>query len=628
MATPTSSLSVSPAWRRQRELGRAGVAMTAGATAVQWKPKEYPPPKCAQGRPEHLKDWRKHSKILRHTLKMEEFDFHDRHGTGGDVEGLRAFLRHKFGNAARGWRTMIAPHADPEAHDYGRAGAKVTLFSDFCAGLKKIGFSGNGKTVWNYLSKGTNKAWLEDLDPTLGESLDAVAGAIADNYAGGTQQAWHDIEREHAGRVTADEFDQFLYDRDLLSGPAKVRQVFECLAISGRGTLTLEEFRYLDHWAARRLGHPLVPEVKRVKQEPVPWSPPPPQPERIPNLKDFRKFLEQKFGSPARGWRVALDVKAAGHISPSEFGMACRQMGWHHPHSQLWNELVREGGGVAGLRGLDPETCHAIDTLVERMLPSFGDFQTLWTEIVDPDGDGICSRAEWVKHISKEIGLSGKAAGLVFTVMDTMHTGWVAFTELSFLEDFMPVAGHDEDWNQTDIDGRKSLFSSLSTGLLPAASGARQGDGPFTSTDFSWASSSLEASRRSGMSSMPSLHLGSTQRSSRAMQNRQYQNCHMAKYRWMGEAAAAHTRSMSEGSAWRTLKKEVAPKMPTVGGTALSDVFRHTSEFYREGVRRLQYHHEQQAASIDKRRSPDSQSPASSSHRSPTSNARSNYSGR
>merc|ERR1719487_1252389 len=137
----------------------------------------------------------------------------------------------------------------------------------------------------------------------------------------------------------------------------------------------------------------------------------------------------------------------------------------------------------------------------------------------------------------------------------------------------------------------------------------------------SWASSSYGgasgagSTMRSRASSTHSLHLGSTQRSSRAMQNRQYANCHMAKYRWMGTAAAAHTRSMSEGSAWATLRKEVHPKMPTVGGTALSDVFRHTSEFYREGCRRLQYHHEKQASGGDEQHS--QQSPASS-QRSPS----------
>merc|ERR1712094_43096 len=116
----------------------------------------------------------KKSKLLRHELKMEEFDFHNHHGGGGDIAGFRGLLRHKYGNAARGWRLTIAPHGRPEGHEYGRAGVKPTLYSDLCSGLKRIGFAGNAKTLWNALSKGTNQAFLEDLDATLGEYLDFV----------------------------------------------------------------------------------------------------------------------------------------------------------------------------------------------------------------------------------------------------------------------------------------------------------------------------------------------------------------------------------------------------------------------------------------------------------------------
>lgn len=597
-----------------------GVSVSAGATARQWGSVPVPPlPKCAEGRPAHLKDYRKKSKLLRHNLKMEEFDYHDRHGGSGDIEGFRGLLRHKYGNAARGWRIAIARHGDTEGHDYGKAGTKATLYSDLCLGLKKIGFAGNGKTLWNRLSHGTNVAWLEDLDPTLAESLDIVAGAISENYAGGCYQAWQDIEREHQARATAGEFDTFLYDRELLKAGVRVsvRQVFESLVISGRGTLTLEEFLFLDHWASRRFKTTLKEPPIIKKKEEVHWSPPPPKPAHVYGMKDFRVFLEQKFGSPARAWRVALDIKAVGHISVSEFGMGCRQMGWHHPHTALWNELVHHGGGVASLRGLDPATCSAIDTLIERMLPAFGDFQNLWAEVLDPDGDGICSRLEWVKAISREIGLSGKAAGLIFTVMDVAHAGWLAFSELSFLDDFIPADMMEGSMDMSTMDAsgtlmsmsqqRQSLFSTMSAA---------------NTADFDWgASTSLEGSagglgsmRHSGMSSKsaPNLHLGSTQKSSRAMQNRQYANCHMAKYRWMGNAAAAHTRSMSDGSTWAYMKREVEPKMPTVGGTPLSDVFRFTNEFYREGCRRLQYH----AEAADRKETTQSQSPASSQHTS------------
>lgn len=186
---------------------------------------------------------------------------------------------------------------------------------------------------------------------------------------------------------------------------------------------------------------------------------------------------------------------------------------------------------------------------------------------------------------------------MIFTCLDIAHAGWLGFSELGYLEDFVPFSN---DMDEEELSGMDGAFmrQSMSTGSLP-----QQASDPFDMTQLSWGSSTLEGASGSGMSgsmrrsrmSATSLgHIGSQQRSSRSMQNRQFVNCLQAKYRWQGIAAADHTRSMGEGSAWATLHREVHPNMPTVGGTPLSDVFRATSEFYREGVRRLAYHKEQQ----------------------------------
>lgn len=538
---------------------------------------------------------------MQHKNALEEYDHQENHGGGGDVDGFRGLLRHKYGNAARGWRIAIAPHADLEGNDHSRAGNKATLYSDFCAGLKRIGFSGNGRSVWKALSKGKSSIWLEDLDPKLARSLDVVARGIAEKYPGGTHQAWRDIQSDHAAKVTADEFEEFLITQDLLGDDPdliRVRQVFECIALNGGGKFSREEFRFLDHWGHRRLGLalPPLPVRKDPWAEKEHWAPPPQKPPHVPDLKDFRKFLEEKFGSPARGWRVALDLKVSGTLSPSEFGMACRQMGWQHPcstSSKLWMELISEGGGTINLRGVDPETCNAIDSMVDNILKNYGDLESFWAEVLDPDGDGICSKAEWIQAISGQNGITAHDAGLIFTALDIVNCGWVAFAEISFIDDFIPY--QDDGWEDEHaammmMDSR--LFSSMSSGSLPMVD-------PMSPQMSTWSGVSLADSGAASMSksqtmSKLDLHLGSTQRSSRSMQNRQYANSHMAKYRWMGFAAAAHTRSMSEGSTWSHYKKEVEPKMPTVGGTPMSDVFRFTNEFYREGCRRLQYHHAKQ----------------------------------
>merc|ERR1711988_2093517 len=181
----------------------------------------------------------------------------------------------------------------------------------------------------------------------------------------------------------------------------------------------------------------------------------------------------------------------------------------------------------------------------------------------------------------------------------------------------MQQSGMEDDFM---VDTHKGMYTSMSAGSIDS----RQG-GPFGMTELSWADSSLTGSasmgslRRSGMSSTHTYHLGATQRSSRSMQIKQYAAVHQAKYRWVGAAARTHSYSMSEGSTYAMYKKEVAPHMPTVGGTALSDVFRHTSEFYREGCRRLQHHGNAQVTSGRKFGVASPQSSPASSTRSPSS---------
>jgi len=278
-------------------------------------------------------------------------------------------------------------------------------------------------------------------------------------------------------------------------------------------------------------------------------------------------------------------------LSPTEFGMACRQMRWKHEHHPLYSELSWTGGGVASLRGLDPETCGAIDELVEKMMPAYGDLETLWSEVLDRDGDGVCSKLEWQACLKRELGISNKKSSLIFIVLDIVHAGWLALPELGFLQDFVPDITEDSTGQATLHPG--DLFASASTGSLPQMS-SQHSAGTGFDTGPSWASTSIGGGSGKGgsgrSSSVHDLHLGSVQRSSRSQQNRAYSNCSLAKYRWMGTAAATHTRSMSDGSAWHTLKKKVLPNMPTVGGTPQSDIYRFTNEFYREGCRRLEYH--------------------------------------
>lgn len=346
------------------------------------------------------------------------------------------------------------------------------------------------------------------------------------------------------------------------------------------------------------------------------------EPDEDSELSDFRKFLTQRFRSPARAWRVILDVKACGHLSPTEFGTACRQAGWHRHHKPLWDAIKEAGGGrTVNLRGLDPETCSAIDSFVEKVISAFEDLANYWNEVLDPDGDGICSRVEFVTYTKKNLDMSGKAAGRIFTVLDSLDAGWIAASELGYLDAFVPAMCFGTEMEQMNLSS-DSLIQfpsisdrrSLSTGQLPRQT-MQQSDPRYS--DMSWMQSwdALASSGGSMMrstSSHPTARMVAPQHSSRSLCLRRLANNQVTKTRWMGPACAGKLTSSADGTAYAVYKKQVLPKMPTIGSDMHTLKFRYTNEFYRDGMRRMKEHHERHEREAASQRASRSQSPASS----------------
>jgi len=594
MSSPSSSPS-SPSRQKSRQrppfnvlTKPSGLTKSNGATAKQWG-HFVPPrlPRCSQtGLPKRLEIWKKEARVVRHQNKVEEFEHHNLMGTGGDVDGLRAILRHKHGSAARGWRVEIAQSTDKEGHDYAQVGAKPVSFGELCRGLKRVGFGGNVLSLWKNLSRGADHIGLEDLEPRLGEQLDAVARGVVEQYEDGCQQAFDDIDRDHNARMTADEFERWLVEREIVAPDeprVNPRLVFETLAISGRGTVTCEELRFLDYWAFHRLGVPVPVPATKVQYQDVPWTPPPEEKKTVHGLEEFREHLEQRYGSAARAWRTVLDVKNVGSLTSGEFGMACRQAGWKHPHHPVWEEARQLGYGGVNLRALDPKSAKALDKLKELGISNFGNLWVFWSQLLDPDGDGTVSRTEFLDSVCGELEMSKAEAARAFAALDSAGTGWLSTSEIGFLGVM--------EGSRAQERSTQSLGSSLSAGALPLAGRSRHG----ISSDGSWgqADTSFGSSWEAGSTRSPKkLTLWSPAKSTRAMQNRTYANAHYVKSSWL--KGAVLDRSYSSTSVHSNFHRSLSSQEEGLyrKSSQHADVFRCTNEFYREGMRRIAENHE------------------------------------
>jgi len=508
--------------------------------------------------PKRLEISKGDAKKLRRRLKIEDAQRLDFHGFGGDVNGLRAFLAHKYGGAVRGWRIAMAPD---------REGVAPATFSQFCRGLKHIGYSGQAMSLWRQLSKNSGTfAGIEDLEPDLAEQLDSLCKAFTDCFTEGVPEAWEELRREHMCRATFDELEEFLQEKKISRKCKQVnlRRVFDVLDVAHRGTISKQDLRFLDHWAQRRLGIPVPDEPSYSHIEPEPWSPPPCEKDPDPGLDDFRAFLENKFGSAALAWRLVLDVRGQGKITAREFGKCCRSMGWHHPHYTTWRELCDAGGGFASMRSLDPDTANSIDNYNAAVVKQYGDTSAFWTAVLDPTRTDAVSKKHFIMESSKVLNMSIKEVERVFRVLDCPGSELISESEMDFLHDPQILASklceegadtsHVESAGNLSVD-RWLLKNEANSGSLPV---------------------------RQGLPIPPKAHrspLWSPETSTRSTQYRNYANCHSFKHQVLRHTALDRHQL--------SINKPTRPKTNPARASAQSDVFRTTNDFYRQSVRLL-----------------------------------------
>jgi len=514
-----------------------------------WAPPALP--RCVDVQPKHYKQGRVKAAKQRLRLQQAHVDQLDLHGVRGDVDGFKAILIHKYGGTARGWRVAFAPD---------NIGIRPVAFNQFCAAVKRIGYNGQALTLWRNLAGTSPSVRLDHLEPELAEQLDALTKAITSKFSGGCPEAWREMERAHGTRIDFEEFEAFLTKRRLVPRRPKVdlRWVFDLLDVKEIGTITCDDFRYLDHWAKERLGValPAEPEVEKIEEER--YSPPPREaPAEPTTLEDFRVFLMTRFGSPAKAWRAVIDLKGTGVLGKVEFGKGCRAAGWKHHHGPLFQQMEEAGGGLVTLRTLDPETAAAIDKLHEAagQDAGVGDLHGVWSEVLDPQCTGIVARSLFVRELRSELGLTADQARLLFLVLDVANTGWVAKEEFDFLE----------------------MFETR----LPAARGAalpREMRGSMSSPSITLSSSpSLSSPARA------KDHITSPAKSTRKSQVRHLAHAQRVKDMHLTKQVPRHC---SQGSL-SDLEASRSTTLRATRGTPQTDLFRSTSQFYREGVKKI-----------------------------------------
>ncbi|CAK9059346.1 unnamed protein product [Durusdinium trenchii] len=563
-------------------------------------------PSCAE--PSESVRWelqRKDALQTRYRLKKKERERLDFHGLAGDVRGFTAFLTHRYGSICRGWRTGVAPD---------EMGLAPVLQSDFFMAMHKMGFTGNVLSLWKELTHGAKEScWLGDIDHKLQRGLDQLAAGLFKSYKGGARQAWEEVPKAWASRMnyaereapkavslfslpvgarsqlekrTDPRFVQWM-EEQAITRPrgfaVSERCLFDALDIKGVGTVTVEDFCFLDHWAHKRLKKPLpVQETATTSRWDTVSQPLPPMVKspKKQTIKDFRSYLETQFGGPGgagRAWRVAMDVKGRGALTLGEFGSACRAVGWKSDHVELFRLLKAAGQGLVRFRALDPETAEALVKFKDEAESKCrGPVLDFWAQVMDPGDAGAMSRSEFLKDLPKVLGMAPETLLRVFNTLDPTNTGWLAATELQYLETFeMGLA----DFMADQEHQAPLLLAGPASNAEPVLPTGVLGD-----FKVPWQVTNRKVLSEADLLVSPlGRQLWAPHRSSRSFQQRALENSHMLKHRWLNETVEdrclyknfepVQTMRSDHSRVFRKKRKDF--------------IFRTSHEFYRKGVNRF-----------------------------------------
>eukprot|EP00913_Durusdinium_trenchii_P028701 g26917.t1 len=218
-----------------------------------------------------------------------------------------------------------------------------------------------------------------------------------------------------------------------------------------------------------------------------------------------------------------------GALTLGEFGSACRAVGWKSDHVELFRLLKAAGQGLVRFRALDPETAEALVKFKDEAESKCrGPVLDFWAQVMDPGDAGAMSRSEFLKDLPKVLGMAPETLLRVFNTLDPTNTGWLAATELQYLETFeMGLA----DFMADQEHQAPLLLAGPASNAEPVLPTGVLGD-----FKVPWQVTNRKVLSEADLLVSPlGRQLWAPHRSSRSFQQRALENSHMLKHRWLNE---------------------------------------------------------------------------------------------
>lgn len=320
----------------------------------------------------------------------------------------------KFGNLTRCW------HQLDTSKDM-----KLTYF-EFALALKKLGWSGDAKKVFNTLDRDrSGNLSFYHFDPSGAREL-AKLCSWAEQKFGNLQSCFKALDRDGNGKLTMEEVREGLRQHGFES-PGSFASFFMMMDLDQNKKVTASELAFIDYWKC-----PVWLKCQEVD---------------VDGAKQFRRLLLERFKKNNLSAWFGMDSKKDNRVSWEEFSLLNEKLNLV-PKARLpgiWKVLDSNLSGWLSLREWSMES-YLLLTKFKAWCEARNGSIFKAIESLDTNGNGLLSRREFTM-VTDALKLDAKEAETLFDGLDVAGEHRIHASKLKYLDRW----AHQEELEEEDF---------------------------------------------------------------------------------------------------------------------------------------------------------------------------------
>jgi len=331
---------------------------------------------------------RMNAKIDRSELERKTTEYKSKDKASQCAESLRFQLKSRYGTLTAGWR-----------HGLDVNGLGKVTFGQFCIAMRKLGFSGSIKNMFDGLDvQRKGSITLRELDPESDEIIKEFRTMLLEKH-GTYIKGWKAMDTNGNGSLEIDEMEEacesFNYTKDpkqlfklLLEGPGKKHITMADLDPTAMRAYWRGDTEGMSAMSAKDRGKADLAArfkadaaLKESRMEAHDWA-------------TLKKSLIRKYGTVTAAWRSGLDVMGNGKVSFLEFSKQVRHAGFCGNINKTFQELDEDNSGIISFNEVDPGWYAKLSVFHAVLFAKHKSYQSAWKSL-----DADRSNAVDVKEI-------------------------------------------------------------------------------------------------------------------------------------------------------------------------------------------------------------------------------------